>query len=130
MVAETPPRRFELGQRYPRYQLGPAGTTVVRHALPYGRGKVFRSSTPCCDAESRIDAGDATYKLADGTVPGAAKACGGCGWRWRVFLALGDARLDPVPPGAAHPQIRADRAEWVSAGYGLRPAPSRKRRRR
>lgn len=110
------PRRYGLDEPFRRSQLGLAGTTVVRIAVPYGYGDRFRTPSPCCGRTSLISAVDASYHGSGSFV-----TCRGCQWKWAVHLALGETRLRDVPPDARHPHITADRAEWVSRGSGTRP---------
>ena len=115
------PRRFELYEPYRPGQLGQAGTTVIRLAAVYGRGARYRTISPCCGRPSHVDAVDAAFAGV-----GAHVTCAGCGWKWTVHLCRPGAepgpgeRLRDLPDGATHREIRADRAEWVSRGFGTR----------
>jgi hypothetical protein len=109
------PRRFELGDRFRVSQASARGTVVVRAAEPYGFGARFTTASPCCSENSRIDAIDASWGGA-----GTHVICRGCGWKWIVHLTRDGTRITGLPETAAHPDIRADRAEWVSQGYGRR----------
>lgn len=107
-------RRFELNEPYRNIWLGPKGTTVVRPAKAWGYDAFFETPSPCCGRFSRICA--VTWAGIGSDV-----TCRGCGWKWHVYLAGPDGkRLESLPRNAGHPHIRADRAEWVSSGWGAR----------
>jgi hypothetical protein len=107
--------RIEMDQGYSNSQLGTAGTTVVRYARRYGeQPALFTTTAPCCYGSYRIDAW-----LWAGT--GKHITCRDCGWKWDVYLARYDTRLDVIPRAGEGQRVNANRAEWVSRGFGTRP---------
>lgn len=124
MTTETTvpvPARFGFGARFDPAAAAVAGTVFVRPAAVYGFRAVFATQTPCCREAARIDA-------AKWGADGFPHICRACGWCWLVFLAdEAGQRTGDLKPGTWHPRIAADRAEWVSRGFGREPRRARRR---
>ena len=124
MTTETitpAPPRIGIGEPFRPAQAAGAGTIIVREAVPFGTRAVFATKTPCCGEPARVDA----VKWGSAGFP---HICRACGWCWLVFLAdEAGQRIGDVTPGTVHPRIGADRAEWVSRGFGREPGRARRR---